>query len=196
MPTGMALRDVREQLFDAADRILLRAGPSALTTRAVTAEAGVATGVLHRHFADFDDFLVEFVLDRKERMDGQAAGLQASAGAGTIAGNLAEVIQEVFGSVAMAIVPLITFRFQLRVRLRRVWPAGVPLLTEAVQMIAAYLRAERDLGRLAQDADADALAPMLIGTAHLLFADRTSAPPDSDAVRRMVLSVLGSAARD
>jgi AcrR family transcriptional regulator len=196
MPTGMALRDVREQLFDAADRILLRAGPSALTTRAVTAEAGVATGVLHRHFADFDDFLVEFVLDRKERMDGQAAGLQASAGAGTIAGNLAEVIQEVFGSVAMAIVPLITFRFQLRVRLRRVWPAGVPLLTEAVQMIAAYLRAERDLGRLAPDADADALAPMLIGTAHLLFADRTSAPPDSDAVRRMVLSVLGSAARD
>jgi AcrR family transcriptional regulator len=54
VPTGVALRDVREQLFGAAERVLLRDGPSALTSRAVTDEAGVAKGVLHRHFADFD----------------------------------------------------------------------------------------------------------------------------------------------
>nr|MDQ6938034.1 TetR family transcriptional regulator [Actinomycetota bacterium] len=54
MPTGVALRDAREQLFHAAERVLLRAGPNALTSRAVTTEAGVAKGVLHRHFADFD----------------------------------------------------------------------------------------------------------------------------------------------
>jgi AcrR family transcriptional regulator len=194
VPTGVALRDVREQLFDAADRILLRAGPSALTTRAVTAEAGVATGVLHRHFADFDDFLAEFVLDRRDRMDGQSAALLESAGTGTVAGNLSDAIQAVFGSVAMAIVPLITFRFQLRVRLRRVWPSGVPILTEAVAMIAAYLRAERDQGRLAPDADPELLAPTLIGTAHLLYADRTGAPPDGAAVAAMVVSVIGPAA--
>ena len=64
MPTGVAIRDARQQLFGAAERVLLRAGPSALTSRAVTAEAGVAKGVLHRHFADFDAFLAEFVLDR------------------------------------------------------------------------------------------------------------------------------------
>ena len=40
MPTGVAIRDAREQLFDAAERVLLAGGPSALTTRAVTAEAG------------------------------------------------------------------------------------------------------------------------------------------------------------
>ncbi len=59
MPTGVALRDAREQMFAAAERILLRDGPQALTSRAVTAEAGVAKGVLHRHFADFDAFLAE-----------------------------------------------------------------------------------------------------------------------------------------
>src|SRR2546423_14869836 len=67
VPTGVAIRDPRQQLFDAAERILLRAGPSALTSRAVTAEAGCAKGVLHRHFADFDAFLAELVLDRIRR---------------------------------------------------------------------------------------------------------------------------------
>jgi PhoH-like ATPase len=82
MPTGVALRDVREQLFDAAERVLLRDRPDALTSRAVTTEAGVAKGVLHRHFADFDAFLAEFVLDRVERMDPQAAALRGRAGTG------------------------------------------------------------------------------------------------------------------
>ena len=48
-------------------------------------------------------------------------------------------------------------------------------------MIASYLTIERDLGRLAADADVDALAPMLIGTGHLLFAARDAAPPEAEA---------------
>ncbi|MGW0200017.1 TetR/AcrR family transcriptional regulator [Nonomuraea sp. NPDC003201] len=195
MPTGVALRDVREQLFDAAERILLRDGPSALTSRAVTAEAGCAKGVLHRHFEDFDAFLAELVLDRVARMDAQAAALRESAGTGTVAGNLAGALTTVFGSVAVSIVALVTFRDELRARLRRSWPVGVPLLTEAGAMIAAYLRAERDLGRLAADADVDTLAPTLIGAGHLLFADRTGAPPEPAAVRRMVTTVIAGVER-
>src|SRR3954469_13909833 len=88
VPTGVAIRDAREQLFDAAERVLLRAGPNALTSRAVTAEAGCAKGVLHRHFADFDAFLAEFVLDRIARLDERTAGLRDAAGTGTVADNL------------------------------------------------------------------------------------------------------------
>ncbi|WP_280271236.1 TetR/AcrR family transcriptional regulator [Nocardia wallacei] len=190
MPTGVALRDVREQLFDAAERILLRDGPSALTSRAVTAEAGCAKGVLHRHFADFDAFLAEFVLDRARRMDPQASALLASAGAGTVVDNLTGALLAVFESVAVAIIPLITFRDALRARLRDTWPAGVPVLTDAATMIATYLSAEQDLGRIPPDSDPDGLAPMLVGTAHLLFADRTGDPPDARAVRRMVTTVI------
>lgn len=191
MPTGVAIRDVRGQLFDAAERVLLRAGPDALTSRAVTAEAGVAKGVLHRHFDDFDDFLAAFVLDRIDRLAPQAAALRESAGTGTVAGNLASALTALFGSVAVAIVPLVTFRDKLRARLRRAWPAGVPVLTEAVVMVASYLTAERGLGRIATDADVDTLAPTLIGAGHLLFADRTGAPPEAEAVRRMVTTVIG-----
>src|ERR1700746_1318923 len=107
MPTGVALRDARQQLFAAAERILLRDGPEALTSRAVTAEAGVAKGVLHKHFTDFDGFLAEFVRDRIDRMDGQAAALRVAAGTGTVVGNLTDALLGLFDSVAVAIVPLI-----------------------------------------------------------------------------------------
>jgi len=64
LPIDIAVCLVREQLFDVAERIPLRDGSSALTSRAFTAEAGCAKGVLHRHLNDFDDFLLKLVLDR------------------------------------------------------------------------------------------------------------------------------------
>ncbi|MGF1424973.1 TetR/AcrR family transcriptional regulator [Kitasatospora sp. LaBMicrA B282] len=190
MPTGVALRDVREQLFEAAERILLRDGPSGLTSRAVTAEAGCAKGVLHRHFTDFDGFLADLVLDRIARLERQAAELRAAAGTGGVVANLAAALTELFGPVAVAIVALVTFRDELRARLRRTRPTGLPLLTEATAMVADYLAAERALGRISTAADPATLAPTLIGTAHLLFADRTATPPDAAAVHRMVAATL------
>lgn len=191
MPTGVALRDAREQLFDAAERVLLRAGANALTSRAVTDEAGCAKGVLHRHFADFDDFLAGLVLDRVRRMEGQATALRERAGSGSVAGNLAGALTELFGSVALEIVTLITFRDELRARLRRAGSGGVPLLAEAAAMIASYLAAERELGRVAADADVDTLALTLVGAGHLLFAGREGTPPEPEAVRKVVTTVIG-----
>jgi AcrR family transcriptional regulator len=196
VPTGIAIRDVREQLFDAAERILLRDGPSALTTRAVTTEAGCANGVLHRHFADFDAFLAELVQDRVTRMDSQAAALRASAGTGTVADNLTDALTVLFESVAVAMIPLITFRDGLRARLRKTWPTGVPILTEAVAMIASYLTAERELGRIAADADIGTLAPTLIGAAHLPFTDREAPRPKAEAVRKMVTTVINGVVQE
>lgn len=196
MPTGVAIRDVREQLFSAAERVLLKDGPNALTSRAVTTEAGCAKGVLHRHFADFDDFLAELVLDRIARLETQATALLGSAGTGTVAGNLTGALTDLFGSVAVAIVALIIFRDDLRARLRKTRPTGIPLLTEAAAMIASYLAAERDLGRISADADIDTLAPTLIGAEHLLFADRKGGPPEADAVHKVVTTVIAGVVRE
>jgi AcrR family transcriptional regulator len=195
VPTGVALRDAREQLFDAAERILLRDGPGALTSRAVTTEAGVAKGVLHRHFADFDAFLAEFVLDRIGRMDAQAAALRDAAGSGTVIGNLTDALTALYGSAAVAMVPLVSSRDGLRLRLRETWPAGVPVLTEAMEMVASYLAAERKLGRLESDAEADMLAPMLIGTVHFLWASQDGVAPSSEEVRRVVTTAIARGPR-
>ncbi|GAB3572394.1 TetR family transcriptional regulator [Amycolatopsis endophytica] len=189
MPTGVHIRDARRQLFDAAERILLREGPAALTSRAVTAEAGCAKGVLHRHFADFDDFLAELVRERVARLEDQAAALHGTAGTGSVIANLTDALIELFDPVAVGVVGLVIFRDELRARLRQAWP-GIPVLTEAAAMIAAYLTDECELGRLAADTDAGSLALALIGSGHLLFADRASGPPGFAAVEQVVSAVL------
>ncbi|MFF4797881.1 TetR family transcriptional regulator [Streptomyces sp. NPDC001351] len=195
MPTGVAIRDPRQQLFDAAERILLRAGPNALTSRAVTAEAGCAKGVLHRHFADFDAFLAELVLDRIRRLADLDAALREAAGTGTVVGNLSGALTDLFDAVAVAVVGLVITRDELRARLRAAGSSGIPLMTEASAMLRGYLAAERDLGRIAADADMDLLAATLLGAAHLLFADREAGPPDAAAVGGTVATVVGGALR-
>jgi AcrR family transcriptional regulator len=194
VPTGIALRDARYLLFDAADRVLLRDGASGLTSRAVTAEAGVAKGVMHRHFAEFDAFLAELVLDRAARLDGQAAALLESAGTATVADNLTDALIALFGPVAVAIVGLVISRDGLRARLRQAGAARIPLLAEGTAMVASYLGAERDLGRIAAGADIDTLAPTIIGAAHLLFTDRGSTPTDTATVHKMVTTIMAGSA--
>lgn len=205
MPTGVHLRDARQQLFDAAERVLLRAGPNGLTSRAVTDEAGCAKGVLHRHFSDFDDFLAALVLDRAARLAEQADALRESAGTGTVAGNLTRALGALFGPVPLAIIPLITFRDELRARLRQARPGGgIAVLAEATDAVSAYLAEERARGRIAADADIDALTLSLVGGGHLLFADRDFADRDvsvseagtgaaADAAGKLVAAVMADA---
>jgi len=191
MPTGVHLRDARQSLFDAAERVLLRAGPNGLTSRAVTDEAGFAKGVLHRHFTDFDAFLTELVLDRAAQLEAQAEVLREAAGTGTVAGNLAGALTTLFGPVPVAIIPLITFRDELRARLRQARPGGgIAILAQVTTAVAAYLTEERERGRIAADADIDSLTLSLVGGGHLMFADSDPGPPETATVTRFVTTVL------
>ncbi|MFI6365967.1 TetR/AcrR family transcriptional regulator [Nocardia sp. NPDC050630] len=194
MPTGVHLHDARQQLFDAAERVLLRDGPNGLTSRAVTDEARCAKGVLHRHFTDFDAFLTDLVLDRAAQLEAQANALYATAGTGTVAANLTGALTVLFGPVPVAIIPLITFRDEVRARLRRARTGGgIAILAEATTAISTYLTAEREFGRIAADADIDSLTLSLVGGGHLLFTDRDSGPPTTAAVDKFVTSVISDA---
>jgi AcrR family transcriptional regulator len=195
VPTGVALHDPRQQLFDAAERVLVRDGVTGLTSRAVTTEASVAKGVLHRHFPDFDAFLAEMVLDRIARVEAQAPALRDAAGTGTVADNLTRALTTLFGPVMVAIVALVIARDELRTRLRTAGTARFPLVGEGTTMIAGYLTAERGLGRITPDADVDTLAPTLIGAAHLLFTERKGSPPEPEALRKVVTTVLAGVMR-
>lgn len=186
MPTGVPMPDAREQLLAAAERVLRRDGPSALTSRAVTAEAGVAKGILHRHFADFDTFLASLVLARVEELDARSAALRASAGSGTVEDNVASALLAVLDRDALALVALVCARHELLDRLRLTTPTGIPLLAETARMIAAYLTAERGLGRIALEADVDRLATILVGAAHMLRAGGA----DADEVREVIRTGL------
>jgi AcrR family transcriptional regulator len=193
VPTGVAIRDPRGQLFAAAERVLLRDGPAALTSRAVTDEAGVAKGVLHRHFADFDEFLAELALTHVARLAAQAEALRAAAGTGTVAGNLAAALPCLFTAPLLALVRLVIARDELRARLRAATGSRIPLLTECVAVARGYLEAEQYLGRVAAGADLGTLAPMLVSAVHLLFTDTDGPPPGEAAVTRTVTAALAAA---
>lgn len=193
MPTGVPIRDLREQLFDAAERVLLRDGPDALTSRAVTTEAGVAKGILYRYFLDFDAFLAAFVLSHIERLDARSSELRASAGTGDVDDNVAAALADVLDPTATQIVSLVCSRHRLLERLRLTTPVGIPLLAEITQMIATYLTAERGLGRIALEADVDTVAVMLVGGAHLLTAPEETATVDS--VGELVTLTIQTVAR-
>jgi AcrR family transcriptional regulator len=193
MPTGTPIRDIREQLLVAAERVLLRDGADAVTSRAVTTEAGVAKGVLHRHFPDFGTFLATLVLSHMERLDALAADLRASAGTETPTDNLARALAAALDARAIAIVSLFVSRHELLARLRLSTPTGVPLLAETTRMVAAYLTAERGLGRIALDPDVDTLAVILVGSTHLLAASQASAlePDDLCKVVGTIVESIG-----
>ena len=189
MPTGVPLTDGREQLFDAARRVLLRDGAAALTSRAVTTEAGVAKGVLHRHFTDFDAFLAALAVVELERIDERSAALRATAGEATVADNLTAALCGSLTPEVLSIADLAVSRRALLARLRLATPVGIPLLAQITTMTAAYLTAERGLGRLALGTDVDRLALMLVGAAHLLMTGGAGA----GEVRELVATALAGA---
>jgi hypothetical protein len=135
------------------------------------------------------------VLDRIARVKAQATALQDTAGTGTVADNLTRALTTLFEPVMVAMVGLVIARDELRARLRAAGTARFPLVGEGGAMIAGYLTAERDHGRITSNADVDTLAPTLIGAAHLLFTEQTGGPPEPTAVRRVVTTVLASATR-
>lgn len=196
MPTGTPIRDIREQLFSAAERVLLRDGPDALTSRAVTTEAGVAKGILHRHFPDFDAFLAAMTLTDIEKLDTLSRELGAAAGTGTVTSNLADALSAALTPTVIRSISLICSRQRLLERLRLTTPIGIPLAAEVTKMIAAYFTAERGLGRIAIDTDVDTLAVILVGGAHLRATERDDLRLDRSEFAEIVKTLLGAALKD
>lgn len=172
--------DAREQLFAAAMRVLLCEGPDGLTSRAVTTEAGVAKGILHRYFSDFEAFLAALALSHLEHLDQSSAELRATAGSGIVEGNLADALATALTPDVLAIVTLAMSRRELLNRLRLTTPKGIPLLAEVTKMTAAYLTAERGLGRIPLESDVDSLAVIIVGGAHLRAIERDPAALNAD----------------
>jgi AcrR family transcriptional regulator len=186
MPRGVAIPQVREQLFAAADRILARDGPPGLSTRAVTTEAGVANGVLHRHFRDFDDFLASFAAGRLQEITDMAAALPRRAGQGSVAGNLTDAAVAVFGTSAQALMSLVTTKPDLGSVLEH--DAGRPGGLAGIEAhFAAYLDAEKKLGRISSGSDTETLAFTLLGAVHHLVVVRRG---DDSGLRQQVQRIV------
>ncbi|QDQ09931.1 TetR/AcrR family transcriptional regulator [Streptomyces spectabilis] len=192
-PRGVAIPDLRERLFDAAERVLARDGAAALTSRAVTQEAGCAKGVLHTHFAGLDQFIAELCLDRFARAAARAEGLVDRAGTATVADNLAAVAAALL-SLDPAVVELAVTRTAATLRIREAWRAGAPGLGVVQRSVDAYLREEQRLARVPRHMDTASVALALVGTLHhLLMTGWMAAAAPQDEVERLIRTLVGEA---
>ncbi|WP_437044828.1 TetR family transcriptional regulator [Streptomyces sp. enrichment culture] len=192
-PRGVAILDLRERLFDAAERVLAREGPAALTSRAITGEAACAKGLLHAHFDGLDEFIAELVLDRFARAARQTDGLPAQAGRATVAGNLVTVALTLLNSLDPAVIGLALTRPAASLRIRRALEAGSPGFAAIQGAIAAYLDSEQRLGRLPDTTDTSSIALALVGTVHhLLMTSWADVPDPREQAERLVAVLVGA----
>jgi len=196
MPRGIAMHAARDQLFDAAERVLASAGPVGLTSRAITDEAGVAKGLIYRYFTDLDDFLAEFTATRVRRAVESISTLADRAGGGTVAGNLSEALLELFvvGSHIPAVTAIVTSRPSLMPRLHQVL-ADTSAFGAIEESLAAYIKAEQGLGRLAPAANPATEAAILLGAVHhLVFVGQLAAMVVPARVHEIVTAVIAGMA--
>ncbi|GGZ29124.1 TetR/AcrR family transcriptional regulator [Streptomyces poonensis] len=191
-PRGVATPDVRERLFAAAERVVERDGPGALTSRAVTTEAGCAKGLLHAHFSGFDEFVAELCLDRFARTAAKAEALSGLVGQGTVARNLETVALALFDSGGPAVSGLAMTRPAATLRIREALEGGAPGFAAIQEAITGYLEAERRLGRVAETVDPHTVALAVVGTAHhLLMTGWPGTPDPRPSMTRLVAALVG-----
>ncbi|MEU5990906.1 helix-turn-helix domain-containing protein [Spirillospora sp. NPDC047418] len=156
-------RSLREHLIATAARMMAERGTAGLTVRAIAREAGVADGVLYNHFADKEDLLAHALRAHAESA-GRTLDPLPEAGSGTIEENLRAYVRH--GLVAHnALVPALAglvARPEVLARFSALSGGDADWRSR----LAGYLRAERDLGRLAPDAPVDAATSMIVGACH------------------------------
>ena len=169
----------REQLVDAAERVLRAKGLARATTKEIAREAGYAEGTLYLHFADKLD-LVRAVHERLLPAFVELVGhLPGKAGTGTVRQHLTELAD---GALRLYrdLLPLGSSLFadpELLERFRALLAERGGGPHRAWEPVVAYLRAEQALGRVAPGADPAAAALLLLGACQqLVFVELMTGP--------------------
>ena len=175
-PRGVAIPDVRERLFAAAERVMARGGAAALTSRAVTGEAGCAKGLLHNHFRSLDQFLAEFALDRVGRVAERVGRLAGDTGRGVVHDNVLGAALALVDAPAPMLAGLAATRPATFAYVRQAMDDGESTFRTIQRVITDYLESERLIGRLPAGTDTATTALALVGTVHHLLMTTVGDP--------------------
>lgn len=185
----------REQLLDAATRVLDEHGVAAVTTRRIAEVAGCSEGSIYNHFANKDELVSCVVSERIARFPAVISQLSEAAGTGDVRTHLHDIARLAidFFRRGMPMMSVATQDAGARAHCRELHAAGHgPWRT--TENLAAWLRKEQQLGRVHADADPDGVASALLGSC--MFHATVSmawgpdlAPDDATAIARAVSAV-------
>jgi AcrR family transcriptional regulator len=188
--TAETTAELRASLIAHAQRLVAREGASALTMRALAAEAGCAVGLPYKVFTDRRDLVAELVHAEFVEMQLVVDELAARAGTGTIGGNLAWFADLLLASPAVAVAQEVFTDEQLmKTVTTRIHQTGAgPATFETI--LSSYLQAEKRAGRIEDDVDAAAFGFLLAGAIHNLIVSGPGYPrPTKRQLRRVLTAV-------
>jgi AcrR family transcriptional regulator len=184
---------MRARIVDAAERIVVKDGVVAATTKAVAREAGCAEGTLYVHFADRVSIFAAIFEKRWPVASEAFARLNAHAGEGSVVGNLACALQAV-RAFLVALEPRIAGVKSDPAMSRALhdrWCAMDVGPQQLVKEITAYIDQERRLGRIEPVVDPETLAETLLGFLFFTlgkakFSPGSSADLSSERLSRVI----------
>ncbi|WP_328397022.1 TetR/AcrR family transcriptional regulator [Nocardia sp. NBC_00416] len=153
--------NTRERILDAAAEILRTRGVVHATTKEIARATGVSEPTLYKHFGDKEQLLLAVL---RERLPGLSR-VDLEPGRGSVEDNLTGLAHAALDFYQQSIPMLGALLADPqrmaahRVAMDRL--GGGP--DKAVTVVAAYLRAEQALGRIAAGANPHAVASLLIG---------------------------------
>jgi AcrR family transcriptional regulator len=191
--------DTRQLLLDAATEVFVKRGFSRATTKEIAQTAGVAEGTIYRHFDDKYALFHEVFLARSGETIEELARFPERAGTGTVRDNLEDLLRLIASMAehatslmaSMWADPEIARRFEAYVRERA--PKG--LEAGPIGIVAAYIRAEQEQGRIRDDVAAEAAAAVVASVPfasamNRALSDHLPTPGDFPAPGRAAVDIL------
>jgi AcrR family transcriptional regulator len=187
--TTEATEALRASLIEVAQRIVARDGASALTMRALAAEAGCAVGLPYKVFANREELVAELISVEFVRLREAFDRLVAQAGTRTIGHNLGRYADLLLGSPSIALAREVAHDEELsRAINAKAGETGV--VASVVSTVVDYLAAEKHLGRVDPDVDEHAFGFLVAGAVHNLLVSGEPYPrPTARRLKRMLAAV-------
>jgi AcrR family transcriptional regulator len=188
-------RRLRAELLQHASTIVRRNGATALTMRALAAEAGVSVGLPYKVFADRREIVAEIVRGEITTLRAATEDLVATAGRGTVGENLTHFAEAILDSPAAPLARELHSDDQLLGSVTGAADEAGVGPTGLVSVLGRYLVAEQQAGRVAGHVDTDAIAFLLAGALHnLLIAGPAWPRPNQRELKRNLAGIAAAMA--
>ena len=161
--TSQALRDA---VIDAALRVIQERGLARTRTSHIARAAGCSEGSIYRYFSGKSELVHEAIRSRLLYMIGTLADLPMRAGTATVEENLLEAARAALGTYREGVMLFGgLFADTELLAAEREFLADQDVGPHAVAVeLAAYLKAEQDLGRVRAEADVEVAARVLLAS--------------------------------
>jgi len=149
------MKDSRQSIIDATERLLQSQGLARLTTREIAREADVAEGLIYHHFGNKANLIFKVVERRMLPTNNAVKSLPLQVGLRTVRKNLEDMLMVVYCN-HYETAPIASSMFadqHLREQLREIMKEGTSGPQNDIKGLAAYLAAEQRLGRVANTVD-------------------------------------------